>query len=156
MVQECDIIVIGAGVAGASAAYELAGAGRVIVLERENTPGYHTTGRSAAVYTESYGSALVRAYLPDERSRDGKLVYYDGEVHPYDAADEDVWNFGALCEQCAGHSYADSDAVCKTCGTVRFGDLWPSFAIVAMLTSLVTMWGVARRRKDQLLRKCGS
>ena len=61
MVQECDILVIGAGIAGASAAYELAGAGRVIVLERENAPGYHTTGRSAAVYTESYGSAVVRA-----------------------------------------------------------------------------------------------
>jgi D-arginine dehydrogenase len=60
-VQECDILVIGAGVAGASAAYELAASGRVVVLERESAPGYHTTGRSAALYTESYGSPVVRA-----------------------------------------------------------------------------------------------
>ena len=59
--QECDILVIGAGVAGASAAYELAASGRVVVLERESAPGYHTTGRSAALYTESYGSPVVRA-----------------------------------------------------------------------------------------------
>ena len=46
---KCDFLVIGAGMAGASAAFELAEVGRVIVLEREEAPGYHSTGRSAAI-----------------------------------------------------------------------------------------------------------
>jgi len=56
----CDFLVIGAGIAGASAAYELAVHGRVILLERERLPGYHSTGRSAAVFTENYGNAIIR------------------------------------------------------------------------------------------------
>ncbi len=56
-----DIVVIGAGIAGASIAYELAASRRVILLERESQPGYHTTGRSAAMYAPAYGNAVVRA-----------------------------------------------------------------------------------------------
>lgn len=58
--RECDFLVVGAGIAGASAAYELGAHGRVILLEREDTPGYHTTGRSAAQYVETYGPETVR------------------------------------------------------------------------------------------------
>ncbi|MBN8549735.1 MAG: FAD-binding oxidoreductase [Deltaproteobacteria bacterium] len=47
--KNCDFLVIGAGIAGASVASKLAQHGKVIVLERERVPGYHTTGRSAAV-----------------------------------------------------------------------------------------------------------
>ena len=43
-----DFAVIGAGIAGASAAHELQAHGRVVLLERERLPGHHTTGRSAA------------------------------------------------------------------------------------------------------------
>lgn len=56
----CDILIIGAGIAGLSAAYELADNARVIVLEREAHPGYHTTGRSAALYTQNYGNREIR------------------------------------------------------------------------------------------------
>lgn len=56
--QTADFIVIGAGIAGASAAYELSNGGKVILLEMEASPGYHSTGRSAAVMTENYGPAL--------------------------------------------------------------------------------------------------
>jgi D-arginine dehydrogenase len=56
----CDFLVIGAGIAGASAAYELAAHGRVVLLEREHLPGYHSTGRSAAVLTENYGNTTIR------------------------------------------------------------------------------------------------
>ena len=56
-----DFLVIGAGIAGAAAAYELAAHGRVLLLERESQPGYHSTGRSAALYTETYGNATMRA-----------------------------------------------------------------------------------------------
>jgi D-arginine dehydrogenase len=56
-----DIIVIGAGVAGASVAAHLALHRRVLVLERDLQPGHHTTGRSAAMFIESYGPPQVRA-----------------------------------------------------------------------------------------------
>ncbi|HKF71572.1 MAG TPA: FAD-dependent oxidoreductase [Stellaceae bacterium] len=56
-----DFLVIGGGMAGASAAYFLAERGRVLLLEREDAPGYHTTGRSAAMYTQNYGTPVVRA-----------------------------------------------------------------------------------------------
>lgn len=60
MTQTADFLVIGAGIAGASAAAELARDGSVILLERESQPGYHSTGRSAAVYTENYGTPAIR------------------------------------------------------------------------------------------------
>jgi D-arginine dehydrogenase len=56
-----DFIVIGAGIAGASIAAHLAQRGRVLLLEGESQPGYHTTGRSAALFTTIYGNAPVRA-----------------------------------------------------------------------------------------------
>lgn len=57
-----DVIVIGAGIAGVSAAAELAGAGRVVVLEMEAQPGYHATGRSAAYFAAAYGKKVVRDF----------------------------------------------------------------------------------------------
>ncbi|MDP6979170.1 MAG: FAD-binding oxidoreductase [Myxococcota bacterium] len=54
-----DFIVIGAGIAGASAAWALQPHGRTLLLEREPLPGHHTTGRSAAFLVESYGSPVV-------------------------------------------------------------------------------------------------
>jgi len=58
----CNFLVIGAGISGAAAAYELAPHGKVIVLEAESAPGYHSTGRSAALYTRNFGSPTVRAF----------------------------------------------------------------------------------------------
>lgn len=59
--QSFDILVIGAGIAGASVAAELARTHRVAILEREEMPGYHSTGRSAALFSEIYGNTVVRA-----------------------------------------------------------------------------------------------
>ena len=56
-----DVIVIGTGIAGASVAWFLAPHARVVMLERESFAGFHTTGRSAAHFSESYGSPQVRA-----------------------------------------------------------------------------------------------
>lgn len=61
MSETCDFLVIGAGMAGASVAYHLAEHGRVFVLEQEPQPGYHSTGRSAALYSETYGNEAIRA-----------------------------------------------------------------------------------------------
>jgi D-arginine dehydrogenase len=60
MTVHADILVIGGGIAGASAAYELAAAADVILLEREAQCGYHATGRSAASFTENYGTDVIR------------------------------------------------------------------------------------------------
>ncbi len=59
--QESDFIVIGAGIGGTSCAYWLAKHHRVTVLEMEDRSGYHTTGRSVAMYTEAYGPRVIRA-----------------------------------------------------------------------------------------------
>lgn len=56
----CDYLVIGAGISGAAAAYELALDRSVVMIEAESMPGYHSTGRSAALYTRNFGSALVQ------------------------------------------------------------------------------------------------
>ncbi|MFQ5968328.1 MAG: FAD-dependent oxidoreductase, partial [Acidimicrobiia bacterium] len=63
-----DFAVIGGGIAGASAAYELASHGTVVLLEEEATLGYHTTGRSAAMFTEAYESGVVRRLTMASRS----------------------------------------------------------------------------------------
>ena len=59
--QEFDFAIVGAGIAGVSAAYHLAPQKRVVILEREHVAAYHTTGRSAALHSETYGSAEIRA-----------------------------------------------------------------------------------------------
>ncbi len=61
MTTTADFLVIGAGAAGASAAYELSAVGETIVLEQEDRPGVHATGRSAALFSETYGNATVRS-----------------------------------------------------------------------------------------------
>ena len=55
-----DVAIIGAGIAGASVAAELAPHCRVVLLEAEDTPGYHSTGRSAAFWHETLGGPLVQ------------------------------------------------------------------------------------------------
>ncbi|MEM7223194.1 MAG: FAD-binding oxidoreductase [Pseudomonadota bacterium] len=58
--RTCDILVIGGGIAGMSAAAELADLGKVVLLEREAFPGSHSTGRSAATFLQIYGPPTVR------------------------------------------------------------------------------------------------
>jgi D-arginine dehydrogenase len=59
--ERFDVVIIGAGMAGASLAYELAPVRRVLLLEQEGQPGYHSTGRSAATLHRSYGNETIRA-----------------------------------------------------------------------------------------------
>lgn len=63
-----DIAIIGAGMAGTSVAALLAPHRRVLLLERESQPAYHSTGRSAAMFMESYGPPAVRALTRASRA----------------------------------------------------------------------------------------
>jgi len=58
--MDFDYLIIGAGISGAAIGYELALHGKTLVLEMEAHPGFHSTGRSAALYTPNYGPDLVR------------------------------------------------------------------------------------------------
>jgi D-arginine dehydrogenase len=68
MTTTCDFLIVGGGIAGATAAYQLSAHGKVILLERESALAYHTTGRSAAQFFETYGGPdiikLNQASLP--------------------------------------------------------------------------------------------
>jgi D-arginine dehydrogenase len=75
---DCDIVVIGAGVAGAGVAADLSKTRRVVVLEQEAQPGFHATGRSAALHSEVYGNACIRALT--QASRDTFLRGAEGRV----------------------------------------------------------------------------
>jgi D-arginine dehydrogenase len=68
MTEHADVIILGAGMAGASLAAELAGHRSVVLLETEDQPGRHATGRSAAMFFESYGNATVRALTRASRA----------------------------------------------------------------------------------------
>ncbi|MBM3613367.1 MAG: FAD-dependent oxidoreductase, partial [Alphaproteobacteria bacterium] len=59
--MECDFLIIGGGIAGVSAAAELAPLGRVLLIEAEAQLAYHASGRSAALFEPRYGNAAVVA-----------------------------------------------------------------------------------------------
>ena len=61
MASTSDILIIGGGIAGLSAAAALAGHAKVIVLEAEETVGYHSSGRSATMLHYALGDPQVRA-----------------------------------------------------------------------------------------------
>jgi D-arginine dehydrogenase len=68
MIYEHDIVVIGGGMAGAAIAAHLSEHASVRLLEMEHQSGYHSTGRSAALFAESYGNGLIRALTRASRS----------------------------------------------------------------------------------------
>ena len=59
-ITSTDAIIIGAGMAGATIAANLANTHRVVLLEAEDSAGFHATGRSAAIWIRNYGAADVR------------------------------------------------------------------------------------------------
>ncbi len=71
-----DVAIFGAGIAGASLAWRVASRLRVVLIEREDQPGYHSTGRSAAMFMPSYGPPGARALT--RASRDFYMNPPDG------------------------------------------------------------------------------
>jgi D-arginine dehydrogenase len=100
-----DFLIIGGGIAGVSAAARLAALGRVCVLEAETALGYHASGRSAALFEESYGKpatvALNRASHADHQARGvlsprGLMVVARAEEAETFAHDRDVMGLRQL------------------------------------------------------------
>jgi D-arginine dehydrogenase len=88
MSRNWDIAIVGAGMAGASLAAEIGPRASVLLLEMEENPGYHSTGRSAAFWSETYGGPLVQPLTrASGRFLDEKnFLKPRGAVHLADAA----------------------------------------------------------------------
>lgn len=112
-----DFAVIGAGMAGASLAAELASHARVLLLEAEDAPGYHATGRSAAFWEECYGGPGVvpltlasGAYLGEHGFLTPRGALYVGRGEDRAAMDSFVTTFagtGVTIERLTPSQLAD-------------------------------------------------
>jgi D-arginine dehydrogenase len=83
MSRRADIAIVGAGMAGASLAAEIGKRASVVLLEAEDQPGYHSTGRSAAFWSESYGGRAVQPLTTASGPflRDGGFLRPRGALH---------------------------------------------------------------------------
>ncbi|NVJ97071.1 MAG: FAD-binding oxidoreductase [Alphaproteobacteria bacterium] len=90
--MDADFLIVGAGIAGAGLAYQLAPHGRVALLDMEEQAGYHTTGRSAAFYAETYGgpklqplTSASKAFLlnPPDGFSDAPILTKLGAIHVF-------------------------------------------------------------------------
>ena len=93
-----DIAIVGAGIAGASLAAELAAHASVVMLEAEDSPGYHATGRSAAFWSETYGGPAIQPLTTASGAalRNGGFLDPMGALHIGRASDRAA--FDALYE----------------------------------------------------------
>lgn len=81
-----DVAIVGAGMAGAGLAAALAGEARVLLLEAEDRPGYHSTGRSAAFWSETYGGPLIQPLTTASHAALAPFLSPRGCLHIADAA----------------------------------------------------------------------
>ena len=104
-----DIVIIGGGIAGLSAGARLSADARVTVLEQENAPGYHASGRSAAMFEENYGLpstiALNTASAPYHHEANGGYLSPRGFLitamaHEEDTFAQDAETLGAPAISC--------------------------------------------------------
>lgn len=96
MTDRAEIAIVGAGMAGASLAAEVAPHASVLLLEAEDQAGYHSTGRSAAFWSESYGGPFIQPLTtasgpflakPPPNFFDGTFLAPRGAVHIADGKD---------------------------------------------------------------------
>lgn len=106
MTEIADILVIGGGIAGISAGAELSKEAGVIVLEAEQSIGYHASGRTAAIFIRNYGNATLRAlnavaegfFLSPEGVSDSSLLSQRGQLmfaHEADLSNLEDYLIGA-------------------------------------------------------------
>ncbi|MBO6505089.1 MAG: FAD-binding oxidoreductase [Kordiimonadaceae bacterium] len=95
--QKLDFLIVGAGIAGAGAAYRLAGHGASMLVDMEEQAGYHTTGRSAAFYAETYGGEKLQPlttaskeflHNPPLGFCEAPLITDLGAIHVFDTEQE--------------------------------------------------------------------
>ena len=124
------VVVIGAGIAGASAAWHLADHASVVMVEREAHPGAHATGRSAALHTETSGAPVVSALAaasrpfladPPEGFADHALLSGRGLLWIARAAERDRLEGKAAAAEAHGVEVhrLDSSQCCRLVGVLR-------------------------------------
>ncbi|HVQ09171.1 MAG TPA: FAD-dependent oxidoreductase [Allosphingosinicella sp.] len=104
MSRSYDVAIVGAGMAGASLAAEIAGAASVLILEAEARPGFHATGRSAAFWSETYGGPLIQPLTSASRPALTPFLSPRGAIHVADAAGREA--LAALSDEFAGAEVA--------------------------------------------------
>ena len=106
MTERYDIAIVGAGIAGASLAAAIGSARRVVLLEAEDTPGYHATGRSAAFWEQTYGGPVVAplTIASGPSLRELGVLRQRGAL--YIGREGDAASLGALKAQFAGAGVA--------------------------------------------------
>jgi len=116
-----DIIIIGGGIAGLSAAARLSELGKVTLLEAETALGYHASGRSAAAYLRDYGNATVRAlnYASEDflRHADGGVLSPLGMVLLEDGTDMGAFRAEVASFNMQELSPAEAQALCPIVNT---------------------------------------
>lgn len=109
-----EVLVIGAGIAGAGVAAALGSRAKVTILEAEAQPGYHSTGRSAAFWHESYGGPAVQPLTTASRQALVKAGVLSSRGALYVALAEEVHRLDTLLADFAGSGVAferlDGDA----------------------------------------------
>ena len=124
------VVVIGAGIAGAAAAWHLAEHASVVMVEREAHPGAHATGRSAALHTETSGAPVVAALAaasrpflagPPEGFTDHGLLSPRGLLWIARARERDLLEDKAAAAEAAGVEVyrLDSAQCCELVGLLR-------------------------------------
>lgn len=124
-----DVVVVGGGIAGISVAATLAETLRVVVLERESHPGLHSTGRSAALFSEIYGGETIRAlsrgsreflYSPPPGFATSPLVRQRETLHIATAAQEErLEDFASLPDVAPAIRRLDGAAARAMCPILR-------------------------------------
>ncbi|WP_140231093.1 NAD(P)/FAD-dependent oxidoreductase [Sphingomonas japonica] len=158
-----DIAIIGAGMAGASLAAEIAAGAQVVLVEAETAPGMHATGRSAAFWSETYGgpgiqpltsaSGPILASPPPELGEEGFLSPR-GELLIGRA--EDAGLLDAFVAEFAGSSVrldrvAPADHVPGIHGEWQRGVLGPSCSDIDVARLHAAYLALARRRGAQVM-----
>lgn len=134
MAQRFDIAIVGAGMAGASLAAALAPHARVLLLEAEERPGYHATGRSAAFWTESYGGPGVQPLT----TASGRFLHDHGFLTPR----------GALTLARAEEAEQAEAFVARYAALGVQAELLEREAITARVPGLKPVWSVAAYEPD--------
>ena len=156
MSRKADVLVVGAGIAGASLAAEIAGEASVILLEAEDQPGYHSTGRSAAFWAESYGGPAVQPLTSASGPllREGGFLSPRGALHIADA--EGLAVLEAMEREFAGAVELRRVDIASALPRIRSGWdaalLEPSCADIDVAALHASCLKIARGRGAQLVR----